>query len=320
MNTNNSISCPHCGGLIPSTAPRQDDVVICPVCLKPVLDKTPPLIVPPPPQQQPAPGAFRTPPVAVTAPTPTNGLAIASLALSAGSVIIPFACIPGIICGHIARGQIRRNPATGGKGIALAGVLVGYAMLAFTILAIGVVIAFIAFQQARNPRDFRPGGPPPMVRQVNPARQVTERGTIVTTGAPLKVDAVNNPVSGSIEGNPFQITSAKLSQQGGTLTLQQQPPGHSFTIFLFPRNGESLAGRQWNLPLNSTVDGGLTKPHVHWHWKEGDAGKGRAVSDGYEMQLQLGPQNGDEIPGRLTLRIPGEPGTEVKGDFSAMLE
>jgi hypothetical protein len=316
MNPSN-LSCPHCGRLIASTELRQDNVVICPACRQPVLDQTPPLIVPP---QRPAPAAFRMPPVAAKTPPPTNGLAIASLALSAGSVVVPLAFIPGIICGHIARSQIRRNPATGGKGIALAGILVGYAMLAFTILLVGGVIAFIGFQRAQNSRNFRPGGPPPMVRQVNRDREPTQRGTIVTTGAPLNVDAVNNPVSGSIEGSPFQITSARLSRQGGTLTLQQQSPSQSFTIFLFPRNGESLAGRQWNLPLNSTVDGGLTKPHVHWHWQEGNAGKGRAVSDGYEMQLQLGPQTGDEIPGRLTLRIPGEPGTEVKGDFSAVLE
>ena len=312
-----SLSCPHCGGLIPSTAPRQDNVVVCPTCQQPVLDRPPPIINP---ALRPAPSAFRVPPAAATTSPPTNGLAIASLALSAGSVIIPFACIPGIICGHVARGQIRRNPATGGKGIALAGILVGYAMLAMTILVIGLVIAVIAFHRAEQAQNFRRGGPPPMVRQVNPNRQPNTRGTVGPTGSPLKVDAVNNPASGSIEGSAFRINTATLNHQGGTLTLRQDNPNQDIIVFLFPRNGESLAGRQWNLPLNSIVDGGVTKPHVHFHWQEGNAPKGRAVSDGYELQLQLGPQDGDEIPGRITLRIPGEPGTEVKGDFKAELK
>jgi len=246
----------------------------------------------------------------------TNGLAIASLVLS----LVPCGFLPGIICGHIARGQIRRNPRLGGSGIALAGIIAGYATMALTVLVAGGIIAAVTAQQARMRQNFRPGGPPPMVRPFNPNVQPAERGVIGPGGPPLKVDVVNNPVSGAIEGSPFKITSARLNRQGGTLNLRQDPPGQDFIIFLFPRQGESLAGRQWNLPLNAVVEGGFSKPHIHFGWREGNASKRRALADGYELQLQLGPQSGDEIPGRITLRIPGEPGTEVKGDFSAVLE
>ena len=313
MNTNN-LACPHCGFTIPPTTPRQDNVVFCPACRKAVLDPGHQANIPPPVTP------FRAPPQFNRPAQQTNGLAIASLALSAGSLIIPLAWLPGIICGHIARGQIRRNATMSGQGIALAGILVGYGMMAINILVVGAIIAFFSFQHAQRRQNFRPGGPPPMVRQFNPNPQPTERGIIGPGPAALKVDVEKNPVSGSIEGTPFQITSAKLSRQGGTLNLRQDPLGQDFIIFLFPRQGESLAGKQWNLPLNSTVDGGFSKPHVHFGWREGNASKRRALSDGYELQLQLGPQNGDEVPGRITLRIPGEPGTEVKGDFSAVIE
>ena len=45
---------------------------------------------------------------------PTNGLAIASLVCGVGAFVIGLSFIPAIICGHIARGQIRRTGERGG--------------------------------------------------------------------------------------------------------------------------------------------------------------------------------------------------------------
>jgi hypothetical protein len=75
----------------------------------------------------------------VPAQQSTNGLAIASLVLSIlwlggiGSIL-------GVIFGHVSRGQIRRHPQKG-KGLALAGLIVGYVGLAATIAGtIAVVV------------------------------------------------------------------------------------------------------------------------------------------------------------------------------------
>ncbi len=66
-----------------------------------------------------------------------SGLAVASLLLSCSSILLgPFGCVPGIVCGHLARRAIRRNPDRGGNGIALAGLIIGYVFFAFIILAI----------------------------------------------------------------------------------------------------------------------------------------------------------------------------------------
>lgn len=58
-----------------------------------------------------------------------KGLAIASFVLGVVGFLCfgPFAGIPAIICGHIARSRVRWSPAQyGGSGFALAGLILGY--------------------------------------------------------------------------------------------------------------------------------------------------------------------------------------------------
>jgi uncharacterized membrane protein len=70
----------------------------------------------------------------------TNSLAVASLACGAGQLILgPLSGIPAIVLGHVARGQIRRT-GEDGAGLALAGLLLGWAGLALTIIVAAIVI------------------------------------------------------------------------------------------------------------------------------------------------------------------------------------
>lgn len=63
-----------------------------------------------------------------------SGLAITSLLLSCLSIVIgPFGFVPGIVCGHLALRNIQKTSATSGKGIALAGLSVGYLFLLLSI-------------------------------------------------------------------------------------------------------------------------------------------------------------------------------------------
>ena len=79
-------------------------------------------------------------------PSRTSGIAIASLVLSLLSLIIgPFGCIPGIVCGHVARRQCARDPRIGGPGLALAGLIIGYVFLALMVL---VFVAFVTLTAA----------------------------------------------------------------------------------------------------------------------------------------------------------------------------
>jgi len=70
----------------------------------------------------------------------TNGLAIASLVCScAGILFFGVPGIVGIVFGFVARSQIRRsNGAQGGAGLALAGIIVGFAWIVILTLIIAV--------------------------------------------------------------------------------------------------------------------------------------------------------------------------------------
>jgi hypothetical protein len=73
----------------------------------------------------------------------TNGLAIASLACGLAQFAIgPLATIPAIVCGHLARSQIKRTGEQG-AGLALAGLILGWAavILGIVFLALGLAIS-----------------------------------------------------------------------------------------------------------------------------------------------------------------------------------
>jgi len=86
------------------------------------------------------------PAVAKTTVTPvakTNGLAIASLACGVAQFAFgPVATIPAIVLGHMARYQIKRTGEQG-AGLALAGLILGWAtvILGIVLIVVGLVIA-----------------------------------------------------------------------------------------------------------------------------------------------------------------------------------
>ena len=72
----------------------------------------------------------------------TNGLAIASLACGLAQFVFgPLATIPAIVFGHISRRQIKRTGEQG-AGLALAGLILGWAtvILAIVLIIVGLAI------------------------------------------------------------------------------------------------------------------------------------------------------------------------------------
>lgn len=86
-----------------------------------------------------APATVPTPAAKTTTVAPvakTNGLAIASLACGLAQFAFgPLATIPAIVCGHMARSQIRRTGEQG-AGLALAGLILGWAAVILGLLVI----------------------------------------------------------------------------------------------------------------------------------------------------------------------------------------
>jgi uncharacterized membrane protein len=76
----------------------------------------------------------------VTPVAKTNGLAIASLACGLAQFMFgPLATIPAIVFGHVARNQIKRTGEQG-AGLALAGLILGWAAVLLGIVLIVVVV------------------------------------------------------------------------------------------------------------------------------------------------------------------------------------
>lgn len=86
----------------------------------------------------------RTPPVAIWS------LILAVLSFTCGWL---FTAIPAVICGHIARAKIRKSSGVlGGKGIATAGLILGYIALVLGILGIPLLVSMIQSDRERMQR------------------------------------------------------------------------------------------------------------------------------------------------------------------------
>ena len=89
------------------------------------------------------------PPVRASAPaapaSSTSALAVASLIAGIFSwILMPFiAGVVAVICGHMARGEIKRSNGTlEGDGLAIAGLVLGWINVVLCVLAVAAVVLF----------------------------------------------------------------------------------------------------------------------------------------------------------------------------------
>lgn len=85
------------------------------------------------------------------APRPASGLAITSLICGIAGVLLFWAVVPllasivAVITGHMALRQTKDNPAIGGRGMAFAGLIMGYIMVGFLIVSLVMTVISAAF-------------------------------------------------------------------------------------------------------------------------------------------------------------------------------
>lgn len=97
-----------------------------------------------PTQQQPAAAAYQPQPARPSLPTTlahTNTFALVSI------LTVFLQPIAGIVFGHIGLSQIKRN-GDAGRGIALTGLILGYAYFAMLVVFIGLYISMIGIMIA----------------------------------------------------------------------------------------------------------------------------------------------------------------------------
>ena len=103
---------------------------------EPTLPPAPPA----PPSPAPAPA-----PAPVPAGRQTSPLAIVSLVAGLlGWTLLPWlGSLAAVVCGHMARAEIRRSAgAMDGDGLAIAGLILGWTVIALSLLALLAVIFF----------------------------------------------------------------------------------------------------------------------------------------------------------------------------------
>jgi hypothetical protein len=163
-------ACPICGQHFRGDARYVGTAITCPTCQREFVVQDPKVTtslrvegdrwVPPPKHAHSAPTAAPrlvtltptatrplpppTPPAPPPAPAKTSGLAIASFVLALLSPALSvFGFIPGITLGHLARARIAKDSGLKGKGLALAGLIIGYVVLALNVLGILVFLLFV---------------------------------------------------------------------------------------------------------------------------------------------------------------------------------
>lgn len=84
----------------------------------------------------------------VTAAPPSNGMAITSMVLGIVSIVagtLILTGLPAVICGHLARRQIREAPAAeSGDGMAITGLILGYISIILTVGLVALIVALVA--------------------------------------------------------------------------------------------------------------------------------------------------------------------------------
>jgi hypothetical protein len=100
---------------------------------------------PPAPATEPAPAPAPAPAAPANPGRPTSNLAIFSLVSGLlGWTLLPWlGSLAAVVLGHMARAEIRRSGGTlDGDGLAIAGLVLGWVMIAFSILAVLAVVLF----------------------------------------------------------------------------------------------------------------------------------------------------------------------------------
>lgn len=116
----------------------------------PSTTSTPPPPLPPMVQRWPGSPTPAASPVDPTQAT-TSGLAIASLILGVVGFVGFITAIPAVICGHIACSNIKSsNGAQKGRGLAIAGLVLGYFVISLFPVGLVAAMAIPAFSKVRE--------------------------------------------------------------------------------------------------------------------------------------------------------------------------
>lgn len=290
--------CPSCGANL--TVPHKMDEMRAPE--------------PTPPDATPAPIAHRT-----------SGLAVASLVCSLSSPILCIGWIPGIICGHLARYAIRRNPALTGKSLATAGLIISYATLIFTvglsaiILTMGVQNVMEALKSTKQ-QGLSDTNQPAYTQNTEVQTQTqpneTEQAQSTAAGPGWTMDVKDTqipaaPVTGEIHGSTFDCKRVVYNMRTRNLRFLS-PDG---TYLLLHDVGTSIENNSFEFPSASVSD----PLKIEIGWKEEGQNQTASFQNGYALELKFGAAKRRKLQGQIYLCLPDDAKSYIAGTFTVVL-
>ena len=278
----------------------------------------------------------------------TSGLAIASLVCSLSSFITCVGWLPGIICGHLAKSRLRRNPSLKGSGLATAGLVIGYLFLMSEVGTTAVYVWRVSnavkhgFENARQnlatnkiivvqtqsitvsnhsqpPKPARAGV---VVTNNQPAEPVTPATTVATnqqiepaksewTADISKASFPDHPASGKLHGIDFAVKTASF--RNGDLKIRA---GNGTFVDIFHLDA-SIEGHSYE--IQSDEGGNTNKPLVRMTWNEGDVIQTSTFSKRYGMKLQFDQAINRTVSAKIYLCFPDDSKSCVAGTFEVRL-
>jgi DNA-directed RNA polymerase subunit RPC12/RpoP len=323
-------SCPACGQNILSDTSQVGTEIACPVCKA--------TIVVPKETAGPADVSTQTgiPPalpgnIATTAQR-TSGLAIASLVCSLSSLITCVGWLPGIICGHLAKSRIRRNPLLKGSGLATAGLIIGYLILMLEVGTAAVRLWSFSSALKQGYENVRQDlitnnvivtqTQSTTVSNDNKPMEPVKPGTVATGNQQIelaksewtsdisKASFPDHPASGKLRGIDFAVKTASF--RNGDLKISSAN-GTSLDIF---RLDESIEGHSYEI---QSVDGSSANPHVKMTWNEEEVIQTATFNKGYGMKLQFDQAINRTVSAKIYLCFPDASKSCVAGTFEVRL-
>ena len=326
-----NFSCPVCGQNISCDTALEGTQHVCPHCNNTIGVPTgfsEPAKVSP---QTETPSAW-TGHNAATAVVPrTSRLAIASLVCSLASLVTCIGWIPGIICGHLARSRIRRDPALAGNGLATAGLSIGYLILMLEAGTVGyhawsfskavkqgivnvqqnLATNNIIITQIQSTTPSNANLPMEPVQSAIAVTNLSQMEPVVSgwTSDISKAAFPNHPADGEAHGIHFALKTAML--RGVNLRLNAEN-GLALEIFGLD---QPIAGQSYEIqPADSTAN-----PRVKMTWKEGDVIQDATYGKGYGMKLQFAQAVNRKISGKIYLCLPDDSKSYVAGTFEVRI-
>ena len=323
-------SCPACGQNILGDTSHVGTEIACPVCNA--------IIVVPKETAGPADVSTPTgiPPallgnIATTAQR-TSGLAVASLVCSLSSLITCVGWLPGIICGHLAKSRIRRNPSLKGSGLATAGLIIGYLILLLEAGTAAVRLWSFSSALKQGYENVRQDlitnnvivtqTQSATVSNDNKQTEPVKPGTVATGNQQIepaksewtsdisKASFPDHPASGKLRGIDFAVKTALF--RNGDLKISSAN-GMSLDIYGL---GASIEGHSFEI---QSVDGSSANPHVKMTWNEGEVIQTATFNKGYGMKLQFDQAINRTVSAKIYLCFPDDSKSCVAGTFEVRL-